>query len=77
MTLDGTFLQIYEVTRYLESLPRLVRLQRLRIAAGAGERGAFDRTGVVRADLMLDVFYRPRAVSGATASATPMTEATR
>lgn len=50
------FLNIYEVVRWVESLPRLVRVERLSI-----ERASDDklRTGPVEADVMLEVFFDP------------------
>ncbi len=57
---EGPFLPIAEMVDRIESLPRLVRVQRLRIASPGGSRsGEVDRSGIVRADILLDVFYAP------------------
>ncbi len=55
---SGGFVSITEAIRSIEGLPRLVRVRRVRLATESDRRkGPVDRTGVVRADLLLDVFY--------------------
>lgn len=67
---EGSFPEIYGVAKYLESLPRLVRVQRLRIALAGSAKDTIDRSGVVQAELMIDVFFEPRKVE-TQASAAP------
>jgi len=47
------FLNIYEVIRWVESLPRLVRVERLSIERVSDDD---DRTDAVEADIMLEAF---------------------
>lgn len=67
---EGPFPKIYGVARYLEGLPRLVRVQRLRISQLGSSRESVDRSGIVSAELMIDVFFEPRQVE-AQATASP------
>lgn len=60
MMLEGPFLSIVDMVREIEGLPRLVRVQRVRIART--DRGKFEDAGnQLRADLVLDAFYGARA----------------
>jgi Tfp pilus assembly protein PilO len=60
--LRGPFPAIAEAVERIESLERLVRVQRLRVTAGRSGKGTVDRGGSVRADIMIEVFYDPREV---------------
>lgn len=62
VTLEGPFPAVSEAIRMIESLPRLVRVQRLRVASDQPRTGEVDRSGEVRADLLIEVFYAPRDV---------------
>jgi len=68
ITVQGPFPEIYRALAGIESLDRLVRVQRLRIAHEARAiAGSVDRSGRVRADIQLDVFFAPkRSASAAT-----------
>lgn len=63
--LGGKFPAIHRAVTQIESLNRLVRVQRLRIATEKPTTQGFDRSGRVRADVLLDVFYAPRSLAGA------------
>lgn len=74
MNLEGNFPQIYEAARYIESLPRLVRVQRFRVQSSTPGSGAVDRTAPVKAELLIDVFYQPRVIeSGSVRAAAGVT----
>ena len=75
--IEGPFPKIYNVARYLEGLPRLVRVQRLRLAMPGAGRETIDRSGVVHAELMIDVFFEPRKVEAQAAAGTTRSEGTR
>jgi len=62
VTLRGPFPAVSEAVRRIESLPRLVRVKRLRVASSQPRSGEVDRSGEVRADILIDVFYAPRDV---------------
>jgi Tfp pilus assembly protein PilO len=62
VTLQGPFPSIAEAVRQIESLPRLVRVQRLRVSTDQPRRGEVDRSGEVRADVLIEVFYAPQDV---------------
>lgn len=74
---EGPFPKIYSVARYLEGLPRLVRVQRLRIALGGTGRDTIDRSGVVQAELLIDVFFEPRKVEAQASAGVSRGEAGR
>jgi Tfp pilus assembly protein PilO len=61
--LEGPFLSIAGALQRVERLPRLVRVQRLRIDARQPREGALEHDVEVRADLLLEVFYAPRDVA--------------
>lgn len=71
IAISGAFPAIFEALGRVESLDRLVRVQRLRVALEGKTRDGFDRSGRVRADVQLDVFFAPRQIGGATADAAP------
>ena len=57
----GDYSQVSQAIRYIETIDRLVRLQRVRIAAGSLSRSPdASRSGIVQAELLIDVFYAPR-----------------
>ncbi|MEM1424220.1 MAG: type 4a pilus biogenesis protein PilO [Planctomycetota bacterium] len=63
---QGGFLPLVDAIGAIESLPRLVRVRRVRLANdGSRGSGPVDRSGLVRADLQLDVFYAPFDVAEA------------
>jgi hypothetical protein len=62
LTLDGGFRRVYSALRSIEGLDRLVRIQRLEVSAGDGRRREPSRTGLVRAELLMDVFFAPDGV---------------
>lgn len=67
VTLRGPFPAVAEAVRRIESLPRLVRVKRLRVASNQPRSGEVDRSGEVRADILIDVFFAPRDVLRASA----------
>ncbi|MFM9956547.1 MAG: type 4a pilus biogenesis protein PilO [Phycisphaerales bacterium] len=77
ITVQGPFPAIYEALAGIESLDRLVRVQRLRVAhdaragGGGAATGTVNRSGRVRADIQLDVFFAPKRTG------TPATEGGR
>ncbi len=61
IVVHGSFPAIYEAIAGIESLDRLIRVQRLRVATeGRPGAGTVDRSGRVRADIQLDVFFAPK-----------------
>lgn len=57
---EGDFLPIEQAIASIESLPRLIRVRRVRLATDASRRrNQVDRVAPVRVDLLLDVFYAP------------------
>lgn len=63
VSIKTEFLNIYDVVRWVESLPRLVRVQRLSVKR---PRSDDDRSEHVEADVMLEVFFNPsQALAGA------------
>ncbi|GAB4545127.1 MAG: hypothetical protein Tsb0013_02740 [Phycisphaerales bacterium] len=55
---DGSFVGLVGAIRQIEDLPRLVRVRRVRLASESDRmRDTVDRSGMIRADLQLDVFY--------------------
>jgi Tfp pilus assembly protein PilO len=55
---SGGFTALAETIGRIEALPRLIRVQRVRLATDASRgSGDIDRAAPVRADLLLDVFY--------------------
>ncbi len=59
VTLRGDFLSIYEAVRWIESLPRLVRVDRLKIKHEKGATSAEGLAGRVEAEILLQVFFAP------------------
>ncbi len=64
--LEGPFIAIARAVERIERLPRLVRVQRLRIDAQQPRDGALEHDVEVRADLLLEVFFDPRDVTATT-----------
>lgn len=62
VTLRGAFPAVAEAVHRIESLPRLVRVKRLRVSSNQPRNGEVDRSGSVRADILIDVFFAPRDV---------------
>ncbi len=66
VVLNGPFTNIYQAVSRIETMPRLVRIERLRVTAelpkgsdvSVGVRGR-DREGIVRAEFSIDAFYSP------------------
>ncbi|TVQ77859.1 MAG: hypothetical protein EA380_06785 [Phycisphaeraceae bacterium] len=67
VVLSGAYPSVAEAVIRIESLPRLVRVQRLRLALERTRSGAVNRSGIVRADIRIEVFFEPRSVSTAQA----------
>lgn len=63
VVLTGVYPKVAEAVTRMESLPRLVRVQRLRLALDRASEGDVNRNGVVRADIRLEVFFEPRALA--------------
>lgn len=57
VTLRGSFSQIYSALREIERLPRLVRVQRLRLAYESRSQFGQSDHEAIRADLLIDVFF--------------------
>lgn len=70
VAVQGQFPSILKVLIEIESLDRLVRIERLRLAGLHDRKGPIDRSGEIRASVQLDVFFAPRAIRGS-APATP------
>lgn len=73
VVLNGPFTSIHEAVTRIESMPRLVRVERLRItsqserAGGTTAPSAGGTEGVVRAEFSIDAFYSPDAPTSASA----------
>lgn len=71
VVLTGDFTSVYRAVARIEDLPRLVRVERLRVALDNHREHDPQRDGVVRADLSIDAFYEkppdPSAQSDAAA----------
>lgn len=67
VVLSGPYPSVAEAVTRMESLPRLVRVQRLRMALERSRSGTVNRSGIVRADIRLEVFFEPRSVTTARA----------
>ena len=65
VTLFGPFERVYDAIGRIEALPRLVRVGRLRITADDAMGGKRPRSGLVKAELTIDAFYRPTTVTDA------------
>lgn len=65
VTLFGPFERVYEAIGRIEALPRLVRVGRLRIVADDASAAMRGRSGLVKAELTIDAFYRPTTVTDA------------
>jgi len=66
VSMSGRFLSVHRAIRWIESLPRLVRVKRLSVELPdqRSTDGSFDwRDPQVEAELVLDVFYAPASVS--------------
>jgi Tfp pilus assembly protein PilO len=61
--IGGSFESVYSAVRWIEELPRLVRVQRVKLeTAKAGDKGDAQATaGLVKAELLIDVFFAPHA----------------
>lgn len=62
VSVQGSFLALMDVLVRIESLDRLVRIERLRLSGLHARRGPIDRSGEVRASVQVEVFYAPRAL---------------
>ena len=62
VVLTGPFTSIYDAIARIETIPRLVRVERLRIGGDAPRGGeATPRDGVVRAEFSIDAFFAPES----------------
>lgn len=74
VVLNGPFTSIHEAITRIESMPRLVRVERLRITSEseresrASESSEGGAEGVVRAEFSIDAFYSPDAPNGSPSS---------
>jgi len=68
VSLRSGFLSVYDVIRWVESLPRLVRVQRIRVDSASREPTP-DAT--VEAEILLEVFYAPAPIGVASAEDSP------
>lgn len=59
--LNGPFTSVYEAIDRIESMPRLVRVERLRITSETEKNGMPSREGTVRAELSIDAFYTAKS----------------
>lgn len=57
VVINGDFTKVYEAISRIESLPRLVRVERLRVALDDHREHEPQREGLVRAELSIDAFY--------------------
>jgi len=57
VTLRGGFKPIFEAIGEIERLPRLVRIQRMRLAYESRSQSEQFSTNEIRADLLIDVFF--------------------
>ncbi|MEM8836153.1 MAG: type 4a pilus biogenesis protein PilO [Planctomycetota bacterium] len=55
----GSFDEVREVIRDVESMPRLVRVGRMRLRIEGGVRGEVIRHGELDAELLVEAFYGP------------------
>lgn len=65
VTLFGPFERVYDAIGRIEALPRLVRVGRLRVVADDANGSKRPRTGLVKAELTIDAFYRPTSLTSA------------
>jgi Tfp pilus assembly protein PilO len=63
VSVQGPFPSILGVLMRIESLDRLVRIERLRLTGLHSRKGPVDRSGEVRASVQVEVFYAPRDVT--------------
>lgn len=66
VTLTGSFPRIFRALEKIETLPRLIRVDRLKISAPTSGNGSIDRTGEVRAEMSVSTFFAPRSVADVT-----------
>lgn len=65
VVLHGSFVDVCRAVERVESMPRLVRVERFRAVADEKQMGTPSRDGLVRSDLSIEAFYgaasaRPR-----------------
>lgn len=70
VTLRGPFLSVYAAMRWIESLPRLVRVSRARIerASAAQRTHSSVADNTVRAEFSLDVFFDAAPINASSAA---------
>lgn len=71
MIIRGDFPSIARALAQTEELPRLVRVQRLRLSLDNKNtlpNAPFDRSGRIKAEIALDVFFAPKTVAAVPAS---------
>ncbi len=62
VSMTGGFVSVFDTIQWAERLPRLVRVQRVKIKRPLNKDGVESRaTGPVEADLLLDVMFAPRS----------------
>lgn len=57
LVLHGSFVNVCRAVERVESMPRLVRVERLRAVADERQTGTPSREGLVRSDLSIEAFY--------------------
>lgn len=63
LTLSGPFPSIYRAVAKIESMDRLVRVDRLRITVPRVSMAQIDRSGRVLAEISISAFFKPRDLS--------------
>jgi len=62
MSMESPFRRVYSALTGIESLPRLVRIERLKISRPRPDgRGSIDRSGVIRAEVAISAFFNAAA----------------
>lgn len=57
VALDGPFIRIYEAVSRIESLPRLVRIERLRVSTDPARRTEVHADGSVHGEFSIEAFF--------------------
>lgn len=73
ITLTGPFLKVYDAVSAIEGLPRLVRVERMRlqIEQATGQARHRPREPLVRAEVLIDALHAPVASASATPEGSP------
>lgn len=68
VAVTGEFPRIFDTLARIESMPRLVRVERMRVQAEDQHAGARGRAPKVRAEMLIEVFYTPKTEVGTVAA---------